>query len=145
MIQRKKKTDQKSAVSWMPRKSSDLRRRKGLHQMLLTGHLRSLPARSFEDHKKKKKKRLWDSLVNFSIKRFHLGCPRSDSSSNGSQVAVAAAVAAGTGPAAVVWWSWRWCNNSSSRGGVSDSSGTAAVWWWCGASGGGGEAVPWQS
>lgn len=57
MIQRKKKTDQKSAVSWMPRKSSDLRRRKGLHQMLLTGHLRSLPARSFEDPKKKKKKK----------------------------------------------------------------------------------------
>ena len=62
--------------------------------MLLTGHLRSLPARSLEDPKTNKK-RLWDSLVNFSIKKcFHLGCLGSDSGSNGSQVVGLAAVAA---------------------------------------------------
>ena len=68
--------------------------------MLLTGHLRSLPARSLEDPKTNKK-RLWDSLVNFSIKKcFHLGCLGSDSGSSGSQVVGLAAVAAATGPAA---------------------------------------------
>ena len=81
--------------------------------MLLTGHLRSLPARSFQDFFLKK---LQDSLgiyslVIFSIKKcFHLGCHRSGSGSsscssgggsNITVVVVVVVVAAVTGAAVV--------------------------------------------